>query len=73
MTIEVGATACLLLNQRPALSTSIVRVRSRPAERTVAGGAPMSPEVARRVTALFREIRPPERADYQLTPRERAS
>ncbi|MGH8524840.1 MAG: response regulator, partial [Gammaproteobacteria bacterium] len=36
----------------------------------MAGGAPMSPEVARRVIALFREIRPPERADYQLTPHE---
>ena len=36
----------------------------------VAGGAPMSPEVARRVIALFREIRPPDRADYQLTPHE---
>jgi DNA-binding NarL/FixJ family response regulator len=36
----------------------------------VAGGAPMSPEVARRVIALFREIRPPERADYHLTPHE---
>lgn len=36
----------------------------------VGGGAPMSPEVARRVIALFREIRPPERADYQLTPHE---
>jgi DNA-binding NarL/FixJ family response regulator len=35
-----------------------------------AGGAPMSPEVARRVIALFREIRPPERADYHLTPHE---
>ncbi len=34
------------------------------------GGAPMSPEVARRVVSLFREIRPPERADYQLTPHE---
>jgi len=34
------------------------------------GGAPMSPEVARRVVALFREIRPPERADYDLTPHE---
>ena len=34
------------------------------------GGAPMSPEVARRVITLFREIRPPERADYQLTPHE---
>jgi DNA-binding NarL/FixJ family response regulator len=36
----------------------------------VAGGAPMSPEVARRVISLFREIRPPERADYELTPHE---
>ena len=36
----------------------------------VAGGAPMSPEVARRVIALFREIRPPDRADYHLTPPE---
>ena len=30
----------------------------------------MSPEVARRVITLFREIRPPERADYDLTPHE---
>jgi DNA-binding NarL/FixJ family response regulator len=36
----------------------------------VGGGAPMSPEVARRVVALFREIRPPVQADYQLTPHE---
>jgi DNA-binding NarL/FixJ family response regulator len=28
----------------------------------VDGGSPMSPEVARRVIALFRDIRPPERA-----------
>jgi DNA-binding NarL/FixJ family response regulator len=34
------------------------------------GGAPMSPEVASRVVALFRDIRPPEKADYQLTPHE---
>jgi DNA-binding NarL/FixJ family response regulator len=36
----------------------------------VNGGSPMSPEVARRVITLFRDIRPPERADYQLTPHE---
>jgi DNA-binding NarL/FixJ family response regulator len=36
----------------------------------VTGGAPMSPEVASRVIALFREIHPRERADYQLTPHE---
>ncbi len=36
----------------------------------VAGGAPMSPEIARKVVTLFRDFRPPERADYQLTPHE---
>ena len=34
------------------------------------GGAPMSPEIARRGIALFREFRPPDRADYHLTPHE---
>src|SRR5262245_6015798 len=34
------------------------------------GGAPMSPEVASQVISLFRKIRPPEKADYQLTPHE---
>jgi len=34
------------------------------------GGAPMTPEVARRVVSLFRDIHPPERADYRLTPHE---
>ena len=36
----------------------------------VTGGAPMSPEVASRVITLFREFRPPERVDYDLTPHE---
>src|SRR5829696_9174520 len=35
----------------------------------VEGGSPMSPEVARRVISLFREIKPPQ-ADYELTPHE---
>ena len=30
----------------------------------------MSPEVARRVLALFRRVRPAEQGDYQLTPHE---
>jgi DNA-binding NarL/FixJ family response regulator len=34
------------------------------------GGAPMSPEVARRVISLFRTVRPPARANYDLTPHE---
>src|SRR5262245_46590701 len=34
------------------------------------GGVPMTPEIARKVVALFHEVRPPERADYHLTPHE---
>jgi DNA-binding NarL/FixJ family response regulator len=34
------------------------------------GGAPMSPDIARRVIALFREIRPPQGADHHLTAHE---
>jgi DNA-binding NarL/FixJ family response regulator len=34
------------------------------------GGAPMSPEVARRVVTLFQRFRPPQHADYHLTPHE---
>lgn len=36
----------------------------------VDGGSPMSPEVASKVIRLFREIRPPETVDYDLTPHE---
>ncbi len=36
----------------------------------MSGGAPMSPEVARRVIKLFRQISPPDKADYELTPHE---
>lgn len=39
-------------------------------QEAMAGGAPMSPEVARRVLALFREVRVPERSDHDLTPHE---
>lgn len=39
-------------------------------EEAVGGGSPMSPEVARRVIALFREIRPTERTHYELTAHE---
>jgi len=34
------------------------------------GGAPMSPEIARRVIGLFQQVRPPEAAVYRLTPQE---
>ncbi len=35
------------------------------------GGAPMSPQVARRVVTLFRTFQPPERAECHLTPQEK--
>src|SRR6188768_3422049 len=61
--ICAGASGYLLKNTPPArLVESLKEV--------VAGGAPMSPEVARRVVTVFREFRPPERASYGLTPQE---
>jgi DNA-binding NarL/FixJ family response regulator len=58
-----GAVGYLLKKTPPA------RLLEAVAE-VAAGGAPMSPSVARRVVELFREVRPPERADYDLTPHE---
>jgi len=58
-----GASGYLLKKTPPARLIESLR-------EAVQGGAPMSPEVARRVITLFREIRPPDRADYQLTPHE---
>jgi DNA-binding NarL/FixJ family response regulator len=61
--ICAGACGYLLKKTPPArLLDAIGEVAS--------GGAPMSPEVARRVVELFRTIRPPERASYHLTPHE---
>ncbi len=39
-------------------------------EEAVAGGAPMSPEIARQVVSLFARFRPAERAPSSLTPHE---
>ncbi|MGH9761062.1 MAG: response regulator [Blastocatellia bacterium] len=36
----------------------------------VEGGAPMSPEIARKVVTLFRRTGPPEKLDQALTPQE---
>jgi DNA-binding NarL/FixJ family response regulator len=58
-----GASGYLLKKTPPArLLESLQEV--------VGGGAPMSPDVARRVVALFREFRPPADARHQLTPHE---
>jgi DNA-binding NarL/FixJ family response regulator len=59
-----GACGYLLKKTPPARLLESVK-------EVVQGGAPMSPEVARRVIALFRDVRPPDRADYHLTPHEK--
>lgn len=58
-----GASGYLLKKTQPARLVESVREAAQ-------GGSPMSPEIARRVIKLFREIRPPERADYNLSPHE---
>lgn len=61
--ICAGASGYLLKRTPPAKLLENIR-------EAVSGGAPMSPEVAMRVIRLFREIRPPEKVDYDLTPHE---
>jgi DNA-binding NarL/FixJ family response regulator len=58
-----GASGYLLKDTQPARLLECLR-------EVVVGGAPMSPEVARRVIDLFREFRPPARASHSLTPAE---
>jgi len=58
-----GASGYLLKNTPPARLLDSIR-------EVLDGGAPMSPEVARRVIRLFRDFRPPDHADYQLTAQE---
>lgn len=61
--ICAGATGYLLKRTSPAKLLENIR-------EAVSGGAPMSPEVAARVIKLFREVRPPEKLDHDLTPHE---
>jgi len=58
-----GACGYLLKSTPPARLLESIR-------EVVAGGAPMSPEIARRVVNLVRTLRPPEQSDYNLTPHE---
>src|SRR6267378_4053012 len=58
-----GASGYLLKKTQPAQLVESVTEAAQ-------GGAPMSPEVARRVIGLFRKIRPPDRADYNLSPHD---
>ena len=58
-----GASGYILKKTQPSRLIEGLRDPAR-------GGAPMSPEIASRVIRLFKQIRPPERVDYQLTPHE---
>jgi DNA-binding NarL/FixJ family response regulator len=58
-----GASGYLLKNTPPARLLEAL-------QEVATGGAPMSPEVARRVVRLFRDFRPPEHASYRLTAQE---
>lgn len=58
-----GANGYLLKNTTPARLLEAL-------QEAADGGSPMSPQVASRVVRLFREFRPPEHADYRLTPQE---
>lgn len=58
-----GATGYLLKNTPPARLLAALQEAAE-------GGAPMSPEVARRVVELFRDFRPVS-ASFDLTPQER--
>jgi len=58
-----GAAGYLLKKTPPARLLENLR-------EAVDGGAPMSLEVARKVIALFRQVQPPERAEYDLSPHE---
>lgn len=58
-----GAVGYLLKKTPPAKILDSIR-------EALAGGSPMSPEVARKVITIFRDYRPPEKVDYNLTPHE---
>lgn len=61
--ICAGASGYLLKNTAPERLMASLR-------EAVEGGAPMSPEIARRVLVLFRDARPPQQSDHDLTPHE---
>ena len=58
-----GANGYLLKNTPPARLLDSLH-------EAAAGGSPISPAIAARVIKLFRDFRPPEQANYHLTPQE---
>src|SRR5204862_1676792 len=58
-----GASGYLLKKTPPARLLEAIREAHE-------GGAPMSPEIARKVVALFQKTGPPPKLEEQLTPQE---
>lgn len=58
-----GASGYLLKNTPAAKLLESLR-------EATSGGAPMSPEIARRVVKMFARFRPPQKAQHSLTPHE---
>jgi DNA-binding NarL/FixJ family response regulator len=61
--ICAGACGYLLKNTPPPKLMEAIRELGE-------GGAPMSPEIARKVLRMFQQVVPPKSEEYQLTPRE---
>lgn len=61
--ICAGASGYLLKDTPPARLTEAVH-------ELVSGGAPMSPEIARKVVGMFSRVAPPRTEDHKLSPRE---
>jgi len=61
--ICAGACGYLLKETPPARLVAAIRELRE-------GGAPMSPEIARKVVLMFQRVAPPRNHDHQLSPRE---
>ena len=61
----ICAGACGYIS-KPILPNQIIDI----VEQAFAGASPMSPDIARRVLEMFKQYIPPQKEDYNLTPRE---
>ena len=61
--ICAGASGYLLKDTPPARLTEAIRELH-------AGGAPMTPEIARKVVRMFGKVAPPRKEEHRLSPRE---
>jgi DNA-binding NarL/FixJ family response regulator len=64
------ATVLIQARSHPEASDDAAHVLLECQQEVMTGGAPMSPPVANRVIALFRDVRSPAHAEHHLTPHE---